>query len=362
MMDNIIAMHFLEDQRLLMIIQDGRYMIYHPKSGELSNVMFIADPGEFVSDEVIAAKGVRNCLVYVKRSLKVYLKELTGNRENILLYQPENKYIVSENEIAHLSVFASESDPNAGIDVFLPMTSGGVLRIHHGAQPKIDRLLTTVSEPVMRTSVSPSGDNLAVLTRSGMLYVVYLKNASGKHWKKQLEIDEGEISKLQKLEWVAYFAVALVFLKNIKLACCGMDSRYFELRDIVSSSQRTNYIITRSEIDGLRVIRVFENYHKQHCSIVRRLPQAYISARLSFSTQSSPGKLLLDLYMATLHGNPLEEDDDIRQFKPQLVDAVTELIECGCFELDAVDHGVNVGQTGRVPESCCVWQEVSHQR
>ena len=355
----VVGLEFLENQQLLIVLQKGTYFTFNPLSKMLSQKFQVGNEADFDRDPILIAKATGNNFIYLTHSCQVYIKEIGGKSNRYKLYMPESENTLGENAI-NFSILHSQAH-NQPIQVFVPTLNGGVLRIYHSSVPKVERVVSTVTEQIVMTSISPCGQNLAVLTKSGMLVVISIKNPSNE-WRKKLDIDEGELGFLNKLEWVSFYAVALVFRKKIKLACCGLKEMYFEIKDEISTSYRTNYIITRSEIDGLRVIRVFENYHKQHCSIVRRLPQAYISARLSFSTQSSPGKLLLDLYMATLHGNPLEEDDDIRQFKPQLVDAVTELIECGCFELDVVDHSINIGQTGRVTESCCVWQEVSHQR
>lgn len=115
----------------------------------------------------------------------------------------------------------------------------------------------------------------------------------------------------------------------------GTREAYFDVKDEASISYRTNFIITKSEIDGLRVIRIFDNYDMQNCSIIRNSPQAYQDVKRSFTNK--PVFLLYEGYQSFVEKKPIQEQD-IRQVRSKLVEAVNDLIDCGCFELDPVDN------------------------
>lgn len=72
---------------------------------------------------------------------------------------------------------------------------GGVLRIYHSAVPKVERVMSTITEEILLTSVSPCGSNLAVLTKSSQLVVISLKSPSSE-WRTNLDMDESERSYL----------------------------------------------------------------------------------------------------------------------------------------------------------------------
>ena len=332
----VIALQFLDNGLLLIVNYNGTYMLYNPWSKELSSLFYFTDKHNFAADPVFTAKAVDLTIIFITRGYKVFAKDIGKRDSTVLIYQPENDSVFYGDGISYFSV-NSVRDPEPEIHVYLPLSRGGILKLTHSTKPKVERLLATVVDPFVRISISPSGENLAALTKSGNLIVIYLKNPTNV-WNKALGIDEGELSFLQKIEWVAWFAVAMVFTNKIKLVCCGQEEVYFEptSRDIMTTTHRTNFIITRSEIDGLRVIRIFDHYTKQNCCIIRRIPQSYSKLFFSYTTDKSSGKLLHEAYLAAVKEKPLDDQEDLRQYKAKLVEGVIELLECGTFELDQV--------------------------
>jgi hypothetical protein len=331
----IIALQFLDNSRLLIIQQDGNYLLYCCQLSELSNLLALGDPDEFINDGIVVAKAVGMKILFITKSNKVFIKEIADRKPKYLLYQAENDKFFYQDGLPFFSL-NEVLEPEHEIQVFLPLHEGGILKLAHSTKPKVERLLMTLKDQYIRISVSPNGENLAALTKSGILSVTYLKNTANV-WKKTLGIDEGELSYLQKLEWVACYAVALVFKTKVMLACCGLEEAYFEMtfRDAAGLGRRTNHIITRSEIDGLRVIRIFEHSTEQSCCIIRRSIVPYAKF-LAYSADKSPGKLVHEAYLAYIKEKPIEDQDDIRQFRAKLIEGVIELIDCACFELDEV--------------------------
>ena len=324
----VVNLDFMDNQQLILVIQRGEYLIYNPftKSSERFS---IGRPEDFEFDPIVSAKVSGTSLIYMTQSCQIYYKEIAGKSNRYKLYKPESDNAIDSNAMNFSILPSTDATP---LQIFVPTKMSGVLRIYNTTVPKVERVMATVTELIVLTSVSPCGQNLAILTKSGILVVISIKTPTNE-WRKKLDIDEGEMGYLQKIEWVSYFAIALVFRKKIKYACCGQKEIYFEIRDEVSSANRTNYIITRSEIDGLRVIRIFENSHEQNCSIVRKQPQAYINVNGAFT--SKPGYVLYEGYLAFASKKPIQEQD-IRQDKKELVEAVHDLIECGAYEIDLV--------------------------
>ena len=156
-------------------------------------------------------------------------------------------------------------------------------------------------------------------------------------WRKKLDIDPSELIYPLKLEWVSYHAVALVFRKKIKIVCCGTTESVFDIKE---GGLRTHSLMTKSEIDGLRVIRIFDK-DEQSCkpraspqgSIIRRHPTSYSNVMGTFTDKA--GYILYEGYLAFKDKKPIQEQD-IRQSKVELAEGVTDLVKCGCFELDKV--------------------------
>lgn len=332
----VVSLQFLDTTQLLIVHMTGTYLLYNCRTRELSNLLRIGETTEFYNDIIQAAKTIGNSLVFITRNQKVYIKEIGARYgSHTLVFEPTKDTELLNDGLPYFALGQSEG-PELQTDIYLPLKSGGVLKVTHATKPNVERLLVGTPEPFIRLSVSPNGENLAALTKSGMLIVLYIKNP-GNSWKKSLETDEYELSQLQKLEWVACYAVALIFNNKLKLACCGSEEDYFE-PDFKgeASFRRANYIITRSEIDGLRVIRIFENSPKQTCSIIRRNLPAYAKLQNRFSGDIPSSVLIKDAYQGFVDEKPLEDQDDVRQFKNKLIEGVIDLIECGCFEIDEV--------------------------
>ena len=326
----VVAIDFLENQQLLVLMQRGDYLLYNPYTKTCSDRYSVGgNTSDLEADPIVAAKVSGNSLIYMTQTCQIYYKEIAGKSNRYKLYKPMTDNELDSNAMNFAVLPATDTSP---LQVFVPTKSSGVLRVYNTTVPKVERVMATVTELIVLASISPCGQNLAILTRTGMLVVISIKSPTNE-WRKKLDIDEGEIGYLQKIEWVGFYAVALVFKKKIKYACCGQKEMYFEIRDEVSTSNRTNFIIAKSEIDGLRIIRIFENSHEQNCSIVRKQPQAYINVNGAFT--SKPGYVLFEGYLAFANKKPIQEQD-IRQEKKELIEAVCDLVDCGCYEIDAV--------------------------
>ena len=329
--DIVITLQFLDNQKLLVVYQNGSYMVYDCLTKEISNLLWLGKAGQFTTDELIVAKAIESSIVFVTRNNAVNICSIGDKQACILIHQEEKETSFNTESLSFLSLNLVKH-PAHEIQIFIPLTRGGVLKLVYATQSRVERLLTSIAEPVIKTSVSPNGENLAALTRSGKLSVMYIKNPSNV-WTKSLELEEKD--PVQKLEWVACYAVAIVYSSKFFLACCGMEEAYFTpiRNDDKTLAFKTTHIITRSEIDGLRVIRIFDNSKKQDCSIIRRLPPAYINV---LKERECPATSLLQVYNAKGDEKKVIKVDDIRQFKNKLVDGVSDLIDAGCFEENEV--------------------------
>jgi len=259
----VVGLEFLENQSLLIVLQKGSYFTANPTSKTISQRFQVGNEADFDRDPIVTAKVTGNSFVYLTQSGQVYLKEIGGKSLRYKLYSPENETVLNETAMGFSILHSVNNSP---VQVFVPTTMGGVLRIYHSSVPKVERVMSTITELILLTTISPCGQNLAVLTKSAQIVVISIKNPTNE-WRKKLDIEEAELGNLQKLEWVSFYALALVFNKKVKLVCCGQKEAYFELRDEISTSYRTNFVIAKSEIDGLRIIRVFDNFHDQNCTI-----------------------------------------------------------------------------------------------
>ena len=79
-------------------------------------------------------------------------------------------------------------------------------------------------------------------------------------------MEESDLRFLNKIEWVSSYAVAIILKKEIKLACIGSKGLVFKFK-FMTNATNIEHIITKSEIDGLRVIRVLKNDRNQKCKI-----------------------------------------------------------------------------------------------
>lgn len=78
-------------------------------------------------------------------------------------------------------------------------------------------------------------------------------------------MEESDLRFLNKIEWVSSYAVAIILKKEIKLACIGALGQVFKFK-FKSNATNIEHIISKSEIDGLRVIRVLKNDRNQICN------------------------------------------------------------------------------------------------
>ena len=333
----IVGMEFLDNQSLLIVLQTGQFFTYNPYSKTSSSLQTIGAEGEMARDPVIALKVSKNCFLYITLSYQIFVKELGVRSPRYKLYEPDQTAQFGQGSENISIVHATSSTP---LQIFVPLLTGGLVRILHTPVPKSDKILTSINEKILLTSVSPCGHDLAVLTASSKLYVVNLLNLANE-WSRPLNLDDGQLSSLRKLEWVAFYSVVLVFEKSLKFVCFGQkDEDVFEMRGELKDSEKKNcQIITKSEIDGLRVIRIFKHYQNQQCILfvhnsgllVRKLTNTYNS----FKRGGCPASTLLEQYQTYTAKQTIKEDD-LRSDKLKLIEAVSELIELTCFELDVV--------------------------
>lgn len=328
--DTVIAMDFVENQQLVIIMQNGTYFYYNPQTEALGNKLALANSEQFASEDIIGAKIVSNHLIYISaRTSSVYMQELTPAAKRVLLYQHQGE--IGYDACNFVVVPAGDVSP---LQVFIPFSRLGVMRLQLlEGEVKKDMVFENLKEEILALSVSPSCLNLAVLTRDSLLTVISTKLIQNK-WTKNIELSEGDFASLKQLEWVSYHAVAFVFEKIVKYVSCGVKEDYYPVAgDEAARFGRTGFIIAKSEIDGLRLIRIFDGKDVQNCSYVRRLPQSY--RNVTGNDISLPGYLLFEQY-AALKENHIFEGKDIRANKRQLLEGVSDLIECACFEFNAV--------------------------
>lgn len=328
----VAGLEFLDNQNLFILIQSGQYLIFNPYTKALGEMHHISTPGDpdLQMDPIVCTKLIGNTVIFLTQNYVFYMKDIGAEGPKIRL--PITEVSAKLNEYS-LNFAVWRDNPRDPIDIYIPTMTGGVLRMTASAKgTRSEFLLKSIADPVIYCAVSPMGHNMAALTKGNELHVINLRGPI-KEWRKPLSIQANEFVYFQDLRWISCYGLAVVFKTKIKIALYNPKENFVELSDHTTSHNRTSGILTKSEIDGLRVIRIFENSPEQSCSIIRKQPNSYYYVKRE--EVDKPVRALLSLYQAYANNTVLREND-VREDKKSLNEAVNELIEVGCFEIEEV--------------------------
>lgn len=256
----IVGIEFLENHSLAIVYSDGLYFIYTPATKALSPKLYLSESRELDGDPIRGVRCDGKNLVYMTEKRVLYVRDLftLGGSACKLYPITVEKLPLDESTCYNFSLLPARG--SRLLQVFIPTKLGGLIKITNSTQPREETLLSGFSEPIINTSVSPSGDNVAVLTSTRKLYVLATNTYGnpGLSWTREItpsELDEFDFTSITKLEWIGQFAVALVCTQKIFAVSCKPNESVFDL--VVKKASMVDIpkytFFSKSEIDGLRV-------------------------------------------------------------------------------------------------------------
>ncbi|KAI0325164.1 vacuolar protein sorting-associated protein 16 [Cubamyces sp. BRFM 1775] len=295
----IIRFGWTGDERLVVLNEEGVYRIYDLQ-GEYQQYSLGSDAGE---TGIIDARIHETGLVALTGSLTfLEVKEWTGGKPLALanpgLSQPPQSWTVippDQTISRHVEVLLSVDATIYSVDNLESLDQ----RISRG--------------PFTHMTPSPNGKSLALLTFSGLLWVV-----STDFQRSLAEFDTtgvvGAEGDVLQVEWCGNDAV-LVTWKHLAVLVgpFGDTLQYFY----------SGSTFTVTEPDGIRIIG------PDTCDFLQKVPASSVSVFRPGST--SPSAILFDAYENFSKRSP-KADESIRSIRPDLAAAVDECIDAAARE------------------------------
>ena len=171
----VVGLGFLNDQTLLIVLSKGVYLTCNPFTGH-TKFMTITPEAEFEKDPIAAVKIFGNNFVYMTKSYNFYLIENVRAQVKSKIFTPSEQYRVNETA-SSFSVLPGRSKEEP-IKIFIPAVVGLIKATQHPLSQQKEQMFQNFTKPIILTSVSPNGKNLAVLTQNAELvrhFVDFLK-------------------------------------------------------------------------------------------------------------------------------------------------------------------------------------------
>ncbi|CCL98206.1 uncharacterized protein FIBRA_00200 [Fibroporia radiculosa] len=290
----IVRFGWTADERLVVLNEEGVYRLYDLQ-GEYQQYSLGSDAGEL---GIIDARIHENGIVALTGSLTLLeIKEWNGGKPLTLanpgLSQPPHSWAVIPPDFTisrHVEVLMSVESSIYSVDNL----------------ESVDQQLSR--GPFTRMSPSPNGKSLALLTYSGLLWVVStdFQRSLAEFNTTDAPGAEGEV---RQIEWCGNDAV-LVTWSSLALLVgpFGDTLQYFY--------SGPTFAIT--ETDGIRIVG------PDSCDFVQKVPASSVSVFRPGST--SPSAILYDAWENFTRRSP-KADESIRTIRPELGSAVNECID-----------------------------------
>ncbi|RPD64273.1 vacuolar protein sorting-associated protein 16 [Lentinus tigrinus ALCF2SS1-7] len=295
----IIRFGWTGDERLVVLNEEGVYRVYDLQ-GEYQQYSLGSEAGEM---GIIDARIHETGLVALTGSLTfLEVKEWTGGKPLTLanpgLSQPPQSWTVippDQTISRHVEVLLSIDSTIYSVDNLESLDQ----RISRG--------------PFSHMSPSPNGKSLALLTFSGLLWVV-----STDFQRSLAEFDTnsvvGAIGDVRQVEWCGNDAVLVTWANlAVLVGPFGDTLQYFY--------SGSTFAVT--EPDGIRIIG------PDTCDFVQKVPPSSVSVFRPGST--SPSAILFDAWENFSRRSP-KADESIRSIRPELAAAVDECIDAAARE------------------------------
>ncbi|KAI0370539.1 vacuolar protein sorting-associated protein 16 [Pilatotrama ljubarskyi] len=295
----IIRFGWTGDERLVVLNEEGVYRVYDLQ-GEYQQYSLGSEAGE---TGIIDARIHETGLVALTGSLTfLEVKEWTGGKPLTLanpgLSQPPQSWTVippDQTISRHVEVLLSVDATIYSVDNLESLDQ----RISRG--------------PFTHMSPSPNGKSLALLTFSGLLWVV-----STDFQRSLAEFDTTSVAGAQgdvlQVEWCGNDAVLVTWSHlAVLVGPFGDTLQYFY----------SGSTFTVTEPDGVRIIG------PDTCDFIQKVPASSVSVFRPGST--SPSAILFDAYENFSRRSP-KADESIRSIRPELAAAVDECIDAAARE------------------------------
>lgn len=162
----VVGLGFLDDESLLIVLSKGVYMTRNPYTGN-TRFYTITPEQEFESDPIYSCQIFGNSFVYMTRSFNFYLIENIRKytKSKIFAPGPQQELDVDASQFSVLpGKFSDES-----VQVFIPATTGVIKATQHPLSQKKEVIFQNITQKIIKTSISPNGRNLAVITTESLL-------------------------------------------------------------------------------------------------------------------------------------------------------------------------------------------------
>nr|POF18683.1 putative vacuolar protein sorting-associated protein 16 like [Quercus suber] len=288
--DIIKAVGWSEDERLLVVTEDGTVRSYADLQGDSTPFSLghgAEDHGvlscRFWSSGFVALLG-NNTLVTVNR--------YDEPRPQLLAQAPPG-------DVISWTVIPPEHTSSRSVEVLLAI--GRTVYVVDAEECE-DRGLE--AGPFRHISISPNGSLIALYTDDGKVWVI-----SSDFQERRTEYDSKVKTPPGDLQWIGNNAVALAWEDEIHLIGPNGTAEKFE--------DYTSFVHLVPDIDGLRVLT------SDICEFIQRVPGP--TEEIFRTGASSPAAMLLDALNHLENKSP-KADDLIQAARPQLDDAVDTCI------------------------------------
>ncbi|CAD8149295.1 unnamed protein product [Paramecium octaurelia] len=332
--DKIPLFDFLEDEHLILLKASGVYYIIDPFKGTKKN----HDLGEqFKLNQIQSALIVNNGFVLMAMNFEFYYVQ-NAHEPEVQQFKPSNLTQFPE----HWLVIPSDKSSSGKVELLIANPDGGILHIIENEKWKIyynkDKITTEIDKklPDLRNikmlSLSPTYKNLALLQYYGQRWIMaFITNyfESSEYRQMPIDLKEDDVKKDETAE-----KDLSILERPRKMFWCGDDCVVLQLQQYIVLVSQDSYtkikmnnqhFAMKSEYDGLRVLTQKKN------EILRKLPDSYINVFEQLSVK--PGAQLYCAYESFEQKNPIE-DDELRNSKSLLSEAVSDCVRCAQFEIN----------------------------
>jgi len=333
-MPKIVGMDFLDEEYLLVITQEGSYILVDPHKGTKRSYRL---DSKFMAEPIIEAKIIGNSVIFytgLQGSFKFYFVRniFTPNCEPFSHGEMKTKpaCFVPVSPKCSLSerLECLVTHASAGIHRLVEDQDEMVLFNPANASTAFLAQLPTIKE-IKLIAMSPSNDvekqMIAFLTKENNLFVVSSDFTKILMTKEEVSKDLKDASrgwkKAVKLMWCGEDAVVLFVGRTINIIT--------EHNIVEKEIKNTKALLPMQEVDGIKITS------SNKCEILRALPPYYVNI---FKINSSAKAK--DLYEAyeDYEQRQASYENNILTEKKGLQEAVEECIDAACFELNITEQ------------------------
>jgi hypothetical protein len=281
----IKALGWSEDERLLVVTQDGTVRSYADLQGDFT---------PFSLGHGAEEHGVQSCKFWATG-----LAALLGDNTVVTVTrydEPRPQVLAAPppGEVVSWAVIAPEHTSSRSVEVILAI--GKTIYVTDAAECE-DRQLE--AGPFRHIGVSPNGKFIALYTDDGKVWVI-----SSDFQDRFSEYNSKVKTPPRDLQWCGNNAVALAWEDEVHLVGPnGAATEYFY----------NSFVHLVPDVDGLRVIT------NDVCEFIQKVPEA--SEEVFRLDSTSPGSVLLDAVEQLEKKSP-KADDNIQLIRPNLDEAV----------------------------------------